>query len=437
MEEAENYVARHEASFVQAGDKFYLFGGRESARRLDTYDYASNTWFRSATAPVEFNHFQAVEYQGLIWVIGAFRNNRFPAERPAESIYVFDPAHNVWMEGPEIPEERRRGSTGLVVHDDKFYVAAGNTDGHNGGFVSWFDEYDPQTGAWTTLADAPRPRDHFHAEVANGKLYAIGGRLSGGRGGVFAPLIAEVDVYDFTTNAWTTLPPEANLPTPRAAASVATFDGKIMVIGGEGNGRAYDTVEALDPLTNSWESLAPLNYRRHGTQAIASGDGIYITAGSPNQGGGNQRNMEVFNVDRPSGTASVAGVLSVPMETSVVAGTSEPILLSHVDGNEGIFITDLSLSGENSSEFVLDYLADAPFLLPIGSTHELFVEYTGMSNDVSARLDITYSGSQSATIALTGRIVPEPAADAFSFAVCCLGMMHRSRRRRLANRLSC
>ena len=31
MNESEAYVPRHEASFVQAGDKFYLFGGREQA----------------------------------------------------------------------------------------------------------------------------------------------------------------------------------------------------------------------------------------------------------------------------------------------------------------------------------------------------------------------------------------------------------------------
>ena len=30
--ENENYVARHECSFVQSGDTFIMFGGRESAK---------------------------------------------------------------------------------------------------------------------------------------------------------------------------------------------------------------------------------------------------------------------------------------------------------------------------------------------------------------------------------------------------------------------
>ncbi len=82
--EDESYTARHECSFVQAGDKFYLFGGRENAQTLDTYDYTFDTWTTSASAPIEFNHFQATEYQGLVWVIGAFKTNSFPNEMPAE-----------------------------------------------------------------------------------------------------------------------------------------------------------------------------------------------------------------------------------------------------------------------------------------------------------------------------------------------------------------
>jgi len=143
IDEDESYTARHEASFVQAGDRFYLFGGRENPQILETYDYTSNVWATSASTPIPFNHFQATEYQGLIWVIGAFKDNRFPREAPADNIYIFDPANDVWIEGPEIPSDRRRGSTGLVEYQGTFYVVGGNTVGHNGGFVSWFDSYNP------------------------------------------------------------------------------------------------------------------------------------------------------------------------------------------------------------------------------------------------------------------------------------------------------
>jgi len=405
--EDESYTARHECSFVQAGDKFYLFGGRENAQTLDTYDYASDTWTTSASTPSEFNHFQATEYQGLVWVIGAFKTNSFPNEMPAESVYVFDPAHDVWMPGPQVPVGRRRGSTGLVVHDDRFYVVAGNQLGHNGEYVDWFDEYDPQTGAWTPLADAPRARDHFHAGIVGDKLYAVGGRLSGGPGGTFAPLIPEVDVYDFSTSSWSTLPAPSNLPTPRAASAVAFFDGKIMVMGGEGDGQAYSRVDALDPLTNSWQTLASLNHARHGTQAIVSGQGVYVTAGSPNQGGGNQRNMEVYNADLPSGAASVAGVLSAPASVTVTDQTPRSIRFSHVSGNQGVFVNSVALSGPDAADFSITSPVADPFLILVAGSRDVVVEYNGASDGASASLDLGYSGGETSSVALTGILVTQ------------------------------
>jgi len=90
LDEDESYVARHENSFVQAGNEFIVFGGRESAEELDVYDFTNNTWRKGTNTPIEegvqleFNHFQAITYEGLVWVIAAFKDNNFPNEVPAE-----------------------------------------------------------------------------------------------------------------------------------------------------------------------------------------------------------------------------------------------------------------------------------------------------------------------------------------------------------------
>ena len=42
-DEDENYTPRHECSFVQAGDNFILFGGRESAQTLELYNFKNKT----------------------------------------------------------------------------------------------------------------------------------------------------------------------------------------------------------------------------------------------------------------------------------------------------------------------------------------------------------------------------------------------------------
>ena len=55
--------------------------------------------------------------------------------------------------------------------------------------------------------------------------------MTGGPGGTFAPLIPEVDVYDFTTASWTRLAAASNLPTPRAASALVALERALKVDG--------------------------------------------------------------------------------------------------------------------------------------------------------------------------------------------------------------
>ena len=410
--DVENYTARHECSFVQAGDRFYLFGGRENPTTLDVYDYQSKTWSQiSNSAPAAFNHFQAVEYQGLIWVIGAFKDNAFPKEVPADYVWAYNPATDEWIQGPEIPANRRRGSAGLVIHQDKFYIIGGNIEGHNGRYVSFFDEFDPATGTWTALADAPRPRDHFHAAVIRNKLYLAGGRLSGGPDGLSQPLIAEVDVYDFSSNTWSTAP---DLPTPRAAAAVAIFNNELYVIGGEigtdlqGNfvGDAVKTTEAFDPIAGTWSTKNDLITERHGTQAITSGDGIHVTAGSHTQGSkGKMRNMEYFGTDNPFGIPLRISQLQTPDSVGISPSSTETITVACDGGNTGIIITDVTITGPDAEAFYLQSPIDFTLLKP-GAAIDLTVGFNGFDADKTATLLISFGETGTASITLYSNVLP-------------------------------
>ena len=78
------------------------------------------------------------------------------------------------------------------------------------------------------------------------------------------------------------------------------LDGEIFIIGGEGSGQAWSSVEAYDPATDSWRSLAPMPTPRHGIQGAVCNGGIYIAAGADGQGGGNDTNVN--DVFFPAGT---------------------------------------------------------------------------------------------------------------------------------------
>ncbi|MBL7473173.1 PKD domain-containing protein [Robertkochia sediminum] len=408
--ESENYLARSECSFVQAGDKFYLFGGRQSPQVINVYDYSSDTWTTLATqAPLDFNHVQAVAYQGLVWVIGGFKTNNFPSEVSLEYVWIFNPVSGDWYQGPPIPANRQRGSGGVVVYNNKFYLLGGNTQGHSGGYVPFLDEFDPATGTWTALADAPRARDHFHAVVVNGKLYAIGGRLSGGDGGTFAPTVPEVDVYDFASQTWSTLPSDKNIPTPRAGLSAVNLNGEIHVMGGEVDAltTAYDVTEVFDPVAETWRTGPAMNFARHGTQAIASGNALYITAGSPNKGGGSQKNMEYLYSNTPQGNPSNDSELQAASEVVFEVGGSQIIDLNAVNGNIGVWVNSVAIQGPQAAEFQLQSVPDSNRLINANSTWGITVQHVGSSEDISVPLVVTYNNTTSLTVNL---IVGVPSA---------------------------
>ena len=279
---------RHEHAFVEVDDQFIALGGRR-IQPVDLYDPETNTWTTGKKPPLELHHFQALSHEGKVLVAGAF-TGRFPGETPVANLYYYDPVANAWSEGPEIPDDRRRGSAGAFLKDGKLYLVCGLTDGHRSGWVTWFDVYDFATKTWTKLPDAPRGRDHFQAVLIGDQLVLAGGRRSGEGGNVFAAVIKEVDIYDFKTGAWRTL--EEGLPVPRAGTSSLALNNESLVIGGESNRKeAHIEVDALDLTTGTWRALSPLPGGRHATQPILYKGHIYLQAGSVTRGGNETNTM--------------------------------------------------------------------------------------------------------------------------------------------------
>jgi N-acetylneuraminic acid mutarotase len=285
---------RHEHGYVQVGGKFYLLGGRR-IQPVNIFDPASGTWTNGAPPPVEIHHFQATVFDNKIYLVGAM-TGRYPTEPPLPNVYIYDPAADRWSQGPETPAGRRRGGAGAVLHDGLIYIVAGIRNGHSDGHVTWVDTFNPRTGEWKQLPDAPHARDHFHAAVIDGKIYAAGGRRSSAATGqTFELTVPDVDVYDIKAGTWSTLPPNGNIPTPRAGCTVAVVDGRLLVIGGESaQPLAHNDVEALDPKTGAWAKLTPLSMGRHATQAILFNDRIYLASGSRTRGATEVDTQEIY-----------------------------------------------------------------------------------------------------------------------------------------------
>jgi N-acetylneuraminic acid mutarotase len=415
-------TARHEASYVQAGNKFYLLGGRK-IKPVQVFDPINETWVNKVNTPIEFHHFQAISIDGLIYVIGAFTGS-YPHEKPVSNIYIYNPATNKWITGATIPSARRRGSSGVVVYNNKIYMVGGIKDGHWTGHVNWFDEYNPATNTWRTLPNAPSARDHFQAAVINGKLYVAGGRRSSASTNqTFTLTVPQVDVFDFSTSQWTTLPSSSNIPTQRAGTAAAVIGNDLIIIGGESGSQssAHKHTEALNVTTNTWRRLTDLKQGRHGTQAIVNNNNIYIAAGCGNRGGSPELNtQEVFYFTSrtlPTGSNISQSKLAAPTSLSfgsvkVNTTSSKTITLTNTTGNQGILISSLSKSG--ASAFTVSSPYAFPFILAPGKSVSLTCKfYPRATGSQTGSVVVKHSGQVgSTTIKLSGSGVNTAARNA-------------------------
>lgn len=290
-------IERTEADFVRVGKKFFLMGSR-GIKPISIFDVKKRNWTEGAAPPIEIHHFQPVVYKKKIYVIGAL-TGEYPGETPVPYVLIYHPSEDRWTKGVDIPVHRLRGSSGVCVYRNKIYIAAGIKDGHRGDHKRWLDVFDPRTGEWLELPDAPHARDHFQAVARKGRIYLIGGRRSESGGDIFANLEPAVDFFDLRTGLWSTL--EEPLPTPRAGNYVALFKNKnIVVLGGETGDQqaAHAEMEVLHAKTHQWESWAPMLQGRHGTGAVVYRRKIYVASGCGNRGGAPAiPTMEVFELN--------------------------------------------------------------------------------------------------------------------------------------------
>ena len=124
-----------------------------------------------------------------------------------------------------------RSYAGIVALNGKIYVFGGNDPCSPYGEKPNLYEYDIASDTWTAKADMLNSSTTGMGAVAfGGKVYSIGGAY--GLGGA----LSAVEVYDPGSNNWTY---KGNLPAARGYTAAAVANGKIYLMGGTVSGVSY------------------------------------------------------------------------------------------------------------------------------------------------------------------------------------------------------
>ena len=203
-------------------------------------------------------------------------------------------------------------------------TSASSTNPH----LSTVEAYNPASNSWSSKAALPTARSGLAATAVNGIIYVIGGDNAiapSPSANVFKP-VTTVEAYDPVANSWTT---KAPMPTARERFAVAAVGGVIYVFGGLVPDASFvkktTSVEAYDVATNTWSAKAPLRTARDSLASAAIGGVVYVMGGRVDAAPFDVGVVEAYDpvanawTTKASMTAITGGLVGVALGGSIYA----------------------------------------------------------------------------------------------------------------------
>ncbi|HOV28231.1 MAG TPA: kelch repeat-containing protein [Pseudobacteroides sp.] len=304
-----NHLRSYFSSTVLDG-KIYAIGGIGGVNlglggldSVESYDPANDTWTLEPKMSVPRVDASAVSLNGKIYVMGGF-DDLLSRSTFYDSMEEYDPATKTWSLKAKMPE--MRCSHEAVALNGYIYVIGGSKVVYNSATGQYKMEstdkvlrYDPSTNKWSTAGSISIPRRDFGAEVANGKIYIMGGYDASDK------LTTSIEEYDPSKDTWTTKNP---MPVASAHFGTATANDKIYIIGGTGNNRSF---KEYDPVTETWTDKGgyPFAGERHKAEIVDNR--IYTMGG-------------LYYKDLPLAIDCVYSTDAFATELSIGSGIMEP-----------------------------------------------------------------------------------------------------------------
>ncbi|MEC9047404.1 MAG: hypothetical protein VYA51_05275 [Planctomycetota bacterium] len=254
--------------------------GQEAAEATSSSETPALRTVRPPVMPHAITSFGACRVGAWLYVFGG-HIGRAHAHSKDNVIGAFRRLNMIdgssWQELPPGPALQ---GTALVAAPDGTMYRVGGTDARNEPgadddmhSTSSVQRFDPATGKWTEMTPLPEPRSSHDAIVCDNKLYVVGGWELDGDDGEWHETCWVADLASQPLT-WQAMPP---LDDVRRACAVATFDGKVAVLGGINGRKMISSIRVFDPEANAWSNGPDLPGAAFGTAALGVGEDLYAT----------------------------------------------------------------------------------------------------------------------------------------------------------------
>jgi N-acetylneuraminic acid mutarotase len=238
---------------------------------------------------------------------------------------LFNPATNTWTPAASMSIERQQ-HTATVLQSGQMLVSGGNYgSGYAGVSNDVFDSgevYDPTSNSWSSAGTMSTPRyEHTASLLANGTVLVAGGNDLVGTCSC-TTFVSSVDLYNPASNSFTAT---GALVTARYAHTATVLaNGMVLVAGGFGGatstlqsgGAPLASAELYNPTTGTWTATGSMTTAHMNHTATLLPSGEVLVAGSYT-GSATTATAEVY--DPSSGTWTAVASMSTPRQSQGAA----------------------------------------------------------------------------------------------------------------------
>ena len=223
--------------------------GLRSVAPLEIYDPNTNGWSILNNADRQWPQLYPGLHMlpsGRVFNSTVGWNTSSPTHQVSSAILTLDSAGGTWADAPSMEFTDRREGTAVTWVDDTgtqpamkvMVIGGGRADSRqptnaarpNSAEIASVDA--SETITWTRTPDMAHPRTNVNSVILpNGKVLVIGGRRGDKWRAPTQDAVHETELYDPTTNRWTTMAP-AQLVHQYHTVAMVLPDGRVLVGGG-------------------------------------------------------------------------------------------------------------------------------------------------------------------------------------------------------------
>ena len=215
---------------------------------------------------------------GKVLVAGGFGGTPNAFLSSAE---LYDPVSNTWTPATGAMLTARRDHTATALTTVGEVLVTGGTNS-NGTSLATVELYYPASNtSWSAMASMSTPR-HWHSatRLQDGRVLVVGG-TNDPAGNQVGPWLNSAEIYNRTTNTWTTVASMASVRSAHTATLLA--NGKVLVVGGtNGTSTSLGTGELYDPASNTWTTINGFGSRSAHTATLLADGRVLVVGGCGN-----------------------------------------------------------------------------------------------------------------------------------------------------------